>query len=174
MNDAPRGVTETGLLDALLDAWERNATIVVNLLRLVPPGGLGARASEGGLTVAQLFTHIHYVRLVFVEENAPEHARPTPEEWVDERDPDRIAALLAESARVVREAVAGRLAAGKELDRHFDHPILLLQLLTWHEGYHHGQIKLTLKLAGIPITDQAASPGTWGVWIRKRKPATTP
>jgi hypothetical protein len=35
---------------------------------------------------------------------------------------------------------------------HYDHPILLLQHMLWHEGYHHGQIKLALKLAGLPIT----------------------
>ena len=39
--------------------------------------------------------------------------------------------------------------------------------MVWHEGYHHGQIKLALKLAGIPISDEAAGPVTWGVWMRK-------
>jgi DinB family len=27
-----------------------------------------------------------------------------------------------------------------------------LQHMIWHEGYHHGQIKLALKLAGRPIS----------------------
>jgi uncharacterized damage-inducible protein DinB len=91
----------------------------------------------------------------------PEH------EWLDERDPERIASALAESARVVREAVRGRLDAGRAMDLHYDHPLLLLQHMIWHEGYHHGQIKLALKLAGRPIPDQAAGRGTWGVWMRK-------
>jgi uncharacterized damage-inducible protein DinB len=39
--------------------------------------------------------------------------------------------------------------------------------MLWHEGYHHGQIKLALKLAGCPIPDQDAGPLTWGVWMRK-------
>ena len=159
---------EAGLLEAVLDAWDRNNAILVNLLRLVPGDALGTRAIEGGPTVAELFTHVHSVRLAFVEEDAPEHARPMPpREWDDERDPDRIALALEESARAVREAVRGRLAAGRAMDLHYDHPVLMLQHLVWHEGYHHGQIKLALKLAGRPIADRDAGRGTWGVWMRK-------
>lgn len=157
------------LLDVLMDSWDRNNTILVNLLRALPAGGLEARSVAGGPSVAQLFTHIHYVRLVFVAEDAPEFAGEVPkEEWLDECDPDRIALMLDESARVVREAVRARVQAGRDMEVHFDHPILLLQLMIWHEGYHHGQIKLALKAAGHPIADQEAGPLTWGVWMRKR------
>ena len=83
-------LSDRSVLDALLDSWDRNNTILVNLLRAVPEGGLDARAMDGSPTVAQLFTHIHYCRLVFVAEDAPSSARPLPEgEWVAERDRDR-------------------------------------------------------------------------------------
>lgn len=165
MSDAP----EQHLLEALLDSWDRNNTILVNLLRALPEGGLEVRPMEGSPSVAELFTHIHYVRLVFVFEDAPEHARDLPEEeWRDERDPDRIAQKLDESAKAVRDAVKGRVEAGRDMDRHYDHPILLLQHMLWHEGYHHGQIKLALKLAGRPIANEEAGPVTWGVWMRRK------
>ena len=158
------------LLEALLDSWDRNNTILLNLLRALPEGGLEIRAMEGSPSVAEMFTHIHYVRLVFVLEDAPEFARNMPEEeWRAERDPDRIAAMLNESAKAVRDAVKGRVEAGRDMDLHYDHPILLLQHMLWHEGYHHGQIKLALKLAGRPITNEEAGPVTWGVWMRKSK-----
>ena len=57
------------------------------------------------------------------------------------------------------------------MDRHYDHPILLLQHLVWHEGYHHGQIKLALKVAGLPLADEVAGPVTWDVWMDKQEPA---
>lgn len=79
----------------------------------------------------------------------------------------RIAAMLNESAKVVREAVKGRLESGREMDLHYDHPIQLLQHMIWHEGYHHGQIKLALKLAGTPVDDEVVGPLTWGVWMTK-------
>jgi uncharacterized damage-inducible protein DinB len=160
----------TDLPDALLDSWDRNNTTLVNLLRLLPEGGLDVRPTPEGHSVAEMLTHIHSVRMALVEENAPESAGPVPEvEWLHERDADRIAAWLDESARAVRAAVAGRLAADKPMDLHYDHPILMIQHLIWHEAYHHGQIKLALKLAGHPIADRDVGRGTWGVWMRKTK-----
>jgi len=164
MLDAP----DKRLLEASLDSWERNNTILLNLLRALPEGGLEARAMDGSPSIAELFTHIHYVRLVLVFEDAPEFARELPkEEWLAERDPGRIAAMLNDSAKAVRDAVKGRVEAGREMNLHYDHPILLLQHMVWHEGYHHGQMKLALKLAGHPMTNEEAGPITWGVWMRK-------
>ena|SRR5271165_1867675 len=165
MSDAP----DQTLLEALLNSWDRNNTILLNLLRALPEGGLEARAMEGSPSVAELFTHIHYVRLVFVFEDAPECARvPPKEEWVVERDRGRIMQMLNDSAMAVRDAVEGRLETGRSMDLHYDHPVLLLQHMLWHEGYHHGQIKLALKLAGRPMTDKEAGPITWRVWMNKR------
>jgi uncharacterized damage-inducible protein DinB len=165
MLDAP----DQRLLEALLDSWDRNNTILLNLLRALPEGGLEARAIEGSPSVAQLFTHIHYGRLVIVFEDAPEFARDVPkEEWAAERDRNRLAQMLNESAKAVRDAVKSRVEAGREMNLHYDHPILLLQHMLWHEGYHHGQIKLVLKAAGRPLSDEEAGPLTWGVWMRKK------
>jgi uncharacterized damage-inducible protein DinB len=157
------------LLEVVLDSWDRNNTILVNLLRSLPEGGLTVRGTADSPSVAALFTHIHYVRLVFVSEDAPDFARAVPqEEWLAERDPQEIEQMLNESARVVRDAVQGKLAKGQEMDLHYDHPILLLQHMIWHEGYHHGQIKLALKAAGIPLSNQKAGPVTWRVWMQKK------
>jgi uncharacterized damage-inducible protein DinB len=164
MSDAP----DPRLLEALLDSWDRNNTILVNLLRALPEGGWEVRPMAGSPSIAELFTHIHYVRLVFVFEDAPEFARDLPAaEWEAERDPGRMAQRLDDSAKAVRDAVQSRVEAGRDMNLHYDHPILLLQHMIWHEGYHHGQIKLALKLAGRPIADSEAGPITWGVWMRK-------
>jgi len=64
-------------------------------------------------------------------------------------------------------AVEGRLDAGRDMDCHYDHPILMLQHLIWHEGYHHGQIKLALKATGRPFDDEEIGPLTWDVWMSK-------
>lgn len=162
-------IDNDSLLEALLDSWDRNNTILLNLLRAMPVGGLEARVMEGSPSVAELFTHIRYVRLVFISEDAPEFSRELPgEEWVDERDPGRIAQMLNDSAKTVRDAVKSRLETGREMNVHYDHPILLLQHMLWHEGYHHGQIKLALKVTGRPIMDEQAGPVTWDVWMQKK------
>jgi uncharacterized damage-inducible protein DinB len=160
---------DSSLLEALLDSWDRNNTVMLGLLRALPEGGLEVSATEGSPSVAQQFAHIHHERLVSVLEEAPEFAKNVPEEeWRAEPEEERIAQMLAESAQAVREAVRGRVLAGRELDRNYGHPVLLLQLLLWHEGYHHGQIKLALKLAGSAISDEEAGPLTWDVWRGRR------
>ena len=73
-------MSDQQLLEVLLDSWDRNNTILVNLLRNLPEGGLLAKALDGSPSVAELFTHVHYVRFVFVSEDAPEFTKPLPEE----------------------------------------------------------------------------------------------
>jgi hypothetical protein len=50
---------DNNLLDVILDSWGRNNHILVNLLRALPEGGLGARIMPGSPSVAEMFTHIH-------------------------------------------------------------------------------------------------------------------
>src|SRR3981189_436647 len=106
---------DQSLLEALLDSWDRNNIILLNLLRAVPEGGLEARVMGGSPSVAELFTHIHYVRLVFISEDAPEFARDLPEEeWMDERDSDRLAQMLNDSPKAARDAATTRAARGTD------------------------------------------------------------
>jgi uncharacterized damage-inducible protein DinB len=156
------------LLEDLLDSWDRNNTILVNLLRILPEGALDVRVMEGSPSVAEMFTHMHYCRLVFVFEDAPEFTGKLPEgEWRVERDTARMTEMLNDSAKAVRDAVKSKLEKGEQMNLHYDHPILMFQHLIWHEGYHHGQIKLALKLAGRPVSDDEAGPVTWDVWMDK-------
>src|SRR5215831_15044811 len=112
-----------GLLEAVLDSWDRNNAILVNLLRLIPHHAMQLRAMEDSPSVA----------------------------------------------KIVRDAVRSRIETGRGMDLHYDHPSLFLQHMIWHEGYHHGQIKLALKLAGQPISNKEAGPVTWRVWMNKNK-----
>jgi hypothetical protein len=69
---------------------------------------------------------------------------------VAEHDRDRLADMLNDSAKAVREAVRARLEARGEMDVHYDHPILMLD-------------------------DEEIGPVTWDVWMEKsRRPWTSP
>jgi len=156
------------VLEPLLDSWDRNNAITVNLLRAVTPDAMDFKPVDGSPSIAQLFMHMHYVRLIFVEEDAPEFAGETPKgEWSVERDRDRLVQMLNDSAKAVRCAVKNRIESNRAMLRHYDHPLLMLQHLIWHEGYHHGQIKLTLKMAGRAFEDEKIGPLTWAIWMRK-------
>jgi uncharacterized damage-inducible protein DinB len=83
------------LLEPLLDSWQRNNTIMHNLLHALPNSSLGIRTIESSPTVAEMFMHIIYVRLVHVYEDAPEFAINVPEqEWQDARNKERIVEML--------------------------------------------------------------------------------
>jgi uncharacterized damage-inducible protein DinB len=156
------------LLPAVLDSWDRNNRILVNLLRALPQQYLEARATPTSPSILEMFAHVVYVRLVFISEDAPEFSSATqPREWLRETDPTRIAIGLDNSARTVRNSVEDRLTSGRPMQQHYDHPLLFLQHMIWHEGYHHGQIKLALKVAGHPLHDEEIGPLTWGIWIKK-------
>ena len=164
---------DNDLLQAVLDSWDRNNRIVVNLLRAVPPGCHDARVVATSPSVIEMFAHMIYVRLIFVSEDAPERAGPLdPRNWLRETDPERLAAGLDSSARAVRNAVEDRLRSGQPMQRHYDHPLLFLQHMIWHEGYHHGQIKLALKVVGQPFEDKRIGPLTWSIWIKKTEGAS--
>lgn len=162
-----QNLSET-LLATLLDSWDRNNTILTNLLRAVPEGGMEALAAEGTQSVREMFLHMHGTRVFFLNEDAPEFALPFDEEtWFKVRDRERIAAALDESARAMRDAVEHYVMTGQELRVRFDHPLLFLVHMIWHEGYHHGQIKLALKAAGMGLDDEAIGPATWDVFMEK-------
>lgn len=153
------------LLTAVLSGWDRHNEVLVNLLQAIPAEALGARVMEGSPTVASMFSHMHHERLCSVLENVPESGAPKPEgEWRDERDIERLAGQLNASAKWVRDAVARRVDDGRALDQDFAHPVHMIQFLIFHEGYHHGQIKLALKMSGSPMSDDVAGPLTWHRW----------
>ncbi|WP_407568804.1 DinB family protein [Deinococcus altitudinis] len=164
---------DQSLLAALLEAWNRNTTILTGLLRALPAGGLEARALKDSPSVAQLFMHLHFVRVCAVYENDPQIAAARPElrlddrlEWVAESDPERIATLLQDSAELMRSAFRGWVEERRGRVGVYAHPVLLLQHVLWHEAYHTGQIKLVLKAAGLGLSDEVAGPVTWDVWRR--------
>ena len=96
----------------MLDSWDRDNVALINLARAIPAGGLDARAIAGSPTVAEMFTHMHHERMVLVLENVPDSAVVVPgKEWNHEPDGERIAAMLSESARKVRDAVVARIEA---------------------------------------------------------------
>jgi hypothetical protein len=112
-----------------------------------------------------MLTHLHHERMVSVQENCPEIQVAVPaREWDPEPNPERIKEMLGVSGRLVREAVRARSLSGQALDQDFAHPPHLINFLTFHDGYHHGQIKLALKAAGVPLSDKEVGPLTWAVW----------
>ena len=164
-------------LEALLDSWNRHNTILLNLLHALPDGGLEARAMDGSPGIAVQLSHMNQTRLFFLSQTAPTFAEGLPslfhqegETRRAERNPERIAQALTTSANAVGEAVKQAVETGQDMKGGtvtYDHPILLLQHMLWHEGYHVGQMMLALKAMGHPMQEEQTEPLIWGVWRRE-------
>lgn len=154
------------VLEALLDSFQRNNTILLNLLRALPEGGMDARAMEGSPSVGEQFAHIQSIRLFWLKQVAPELVEGLPQHFRQEDD-SRLAELLNESARAICNTVKKHLETGRPMQgahARYDHPVLFLQHMLWHEGYHVGQIKLALKRLGYVMPEALEEQAIWSLW----------
>ena len=84
------------LIDALLDSWDRNNAITINLLRAIADDAMDLKPIDTSPSIAQLFAHMDYCRLIFVVEDAPEFAREMRNnQWKVERDRTRLDTALS-------------------------------------------------------------------------------
>jgi hypothetical protein len=59
------------LLAALLGSWDRHNRVRLNLLSILLPGGLAAKATTTSPSVSEMFTHLHHERMISGSEEAP-------------------------------------------------------------------------------------------------------
>lgn len=154
------------LTEALRVAARSNAAVNDLLaVHLSAPGMLDARTPGDGYTVAQHLAHLVELRRYWLSELSAGAAEglpglhdPTSQEFVAERDPARVRAVLAQvSAAVLEVAIA---APDRGQLPHVSLAQFLIYLLV-HDAHHRGQILLALKAGGLPLPDEAA---LWSPW----------
>lgn len=113
--------------------------------------------------------HIHLVRRYWLSQFDPDRVKELGssyrQQWSDPIDDlDTLRQLLEESARAVREAVAEAIKKGMVQVMAYDNPVLFLQHMVWHEGWHVGLIFLGLRLAGEEPPEEWEEKHVWGEW----------
>ncbi len=169
-------VNTEDLLTALLDSWARNNAMLLGFLRDLPDGGLEWCALESSWPIAVQLMHVHHTRQFYVAQAVPALGEGLPAlytqregEWIASRDFEQIHDALQASAEAVSAAVQRGVTEnlvfrGSEIS--YDHPVLLLQHMLWHEGYHVGQMMLARKAVGQPMSDGDAARLLWSHWQR--------
>jgi len=162
------------LLEALLESWDRNNTILTNLVKSLPEESLQLKPSPTSWPVAVHLSHIHEVRLFWLGQTAPEFAQGVEqlfakgEPWSLEREPQRdlskIVAGLNQSRKAVGDAVKTYIEADKPMTGPYSHPVHFLQHMLWHEAYHFGQLMLALKTINHATSEAWQEENIWGVW----------
>jgi uncharacterized damage-inducible protein DinB len=115
---------------------------------------------------------MHGVRRFFLSQVAPERAAGLISAAADAEgtplaDLGAIRACLEASGKAVREAVrealdnGGPMAGGHVV---YDNPVLFLQHMVWHDGWHVGLIFLALRLNGQEPPEEWEELNVWSQW----------
>lgn len=155
--------------EALLDSWDRQCRIVNAVASRVDETNRHVRASEDGWTLDHHLAHVHRVRQYWLSQVAPERASSLGDAFVaDWETPignlNVIRGHLEASGGAVREAVRESLAKGVGPVGGYDHPVLFLQHMVWHEGWHVGLLFLGLRRAGQEPPEEWEETHVWGEW----------
>src|SRR5579863_5483369 len=160
------------IAEALLDSWDRQCTIVNNVASLIDDENRHVKPSEDGWPLDAHLAHMHGVRRFFLSKVAPEHAADLPSAYADKEgtplaDLDAIKECLRASGKAVRDAVQTGLDKGGPMaGPHvtYENPVLLLQHMVWHDGWHVGLIFLGLRQNGQEPPEEWEEPNVWGLW----------
>lgn len=154
---------------ALLDSWDRQCRIVKAVASKVDESNRHVKPSEDGMPLDQQLAHMHGVRRFFLRNVDPDRAATVASAVKDDQgtpldDLDKIKALLDESGKAVRDSVEAALSQGTEQFGWYDNPVLYVQHMVWHEGWHVGLIFLALRLNGQEPPEEWEEPNVWGEW----------
>lgn len=157
---------------AILESWDRQCQIVDSVTTLIDNANRHVKPSEDGWSLDRHLAHMHGVRRFFLSQVAPEHAAGLVTASADREgtplaDLDAIKACLKASGTAVRCSVQQAIEKGGPMaGEHvvYDNPVLFLQHMVWHDGWHVGLIFLALRLNGQEPPEEWEEPNVWGRW----------
>lgn len=156
------------LLDALLDSWDRQCNIVNAVAGLVNEENRHFAPEDGGWVLGQQLAHVHSTLHYFLSEVAPDQGSLLPDVNADTNSTlEEIRAALQASGEAVRAAFEAAMQSGQPMKSDtvtYDHPVLFLQHMVWHDGWHVGQIFLALRRNGQEPSEEWDEPNVWGQW----------
>jgi len=158
--------------DLLFESWDRQCAILDSVTSLVNQDNRGAKPSEDGWPIDAHLAHMHGTRRYFLSQVAPDLAESLPAAFAEgastpHPDLEHIKYCLSASSLAIKEAVKRGLEKGGPLSGGhvvYDSPVLLLQHMIWHEGWHVGLIFLALRLNGEEPDEEWEEIEVWGRW----------
>ncbi len=79
-------------------------------------------------------------------------------------DLDEIRRQVALSATALEQTTAALLASGTQKAGPYDHPVIFMQHMLWHEGYHFGVMMAALRNSGAEPSDEWSERHVWELW----------
>jgi len=151
------------MLDQLIEAWQINHRVTLNLLKALPDEALRATLStRGGRDVARQLAHVHEVRAGWAETTTKANREAKLPHFAKGESPSKkeLQAALDASADGIETTIRESWARGGKVTSFKRGLIPLISYLIAHESHHSGSIMLTLKQTGHKVTDEVR----WGIW----------
>lgn len=155
--------------EALLDSWDRQCRIVDAVMTLIDDSNKHVKPSEDGWSLDKQLAHVHNTRKFFLKNVSPEIAAPLGRSYIDDegtpvQNLEELKEMVRASGVAVRQATNELIKKGMVTAGFYDNPILFLQHMVWHEGWHVGLIFLALRLNGQEPPEEFEEEKVWGEW----------
>lgn len=164
-------------LDLLLEAMRRNARVNEFLLSNLTDADLTLSDSQGGMTVAQMLSHMGASRGGWLQEMSPEYFASskaiTGETFIwawHATDREAIKAMLRAGDEAAIRAVQAHLQSGEPfadprgVNTFPSNPAHFLILMLVHDANHRGQIVALLRQSGFTPERLDKLEEQWDVW----------
>jgi uncharacterized damage-inducible protein DinB len=151
--------------DQLLETWRIHCRINLYILDAIAPEAWSGPPPAKGRGFAQMFAHLHNVRLMWLQSAAPELLDGLAK--IEKSDVDRAALrdALAASGPAIEAMLQIALASSGKIKGFKPHAPAFLGYLIAHESYHHGEIGIALAQIGHPL-DKKTAYGMWEWGVR--------
>lgn len=144
-----------------IETWAIHNRIHLYLLAEVDEASLGDLTAGKGRSAGEQLAHVHNVRLMWLKSAAPDLLAGLEKVEKDgARSKETLARALAASGEAIAKMLERAFAGDGRIKGFKPHAAAFLGYLIAHEAHHRGQLVVSLKLAGHPLSQKVG----YGLW----------
>ncbi len=157
--------------ELVLDSWNRQAAMVAGLAEFVTEDLRHLKPSDDGMALDEQLCHINFVRKDWLSTTGSKRLddlgdvfQKVGDHYEPIGDLDEIRRQLRLSAAAIGGTFTDFMMPNSSKIAQYENPVLLIQHMIWHEGYHAALILLALRLAGCEPSEEWAEAHLWEPW----------